>query len=313
MTMSLIHTIICRNSRKTKSWYSSENPPDYAARRADELRRTRNIPVPKCVKIEKGSCGGVPVEYVSTAQNPTDRIILYIHGGGFVGGSTESRRMFTTYIASRMRYNTAAVDYRLAPEFPFPAAPQDCLAVYRQLVRRFAPDRIILLGESAGGNLVLSLLLQIKEARLPMPAAAVCLSPCVQYDHVLASYTENAASEAMVTNLAEEVADVYVCSHEKARLCNPLAAPYYGDFTNCPPICLWASESEILRDDSVILYEKLKKAGHPCRLYLRRGMIHTWMIMPFFSEAKKDLETIRQYIDSVLAGTLSWDAQMIRL
>lgn len=311
--MSLVHTIIYRNSKKTKTWYCAENRPDYGARRADEQWRTSSILVPKEVRIEKENCGGVPVEVITAAKNPTDRVVLYIHGGGFLGGSVETRRMFTTYIANRMEYNVAAVEYRLAPEFPFPAAPQDCLAVYRQIVRKFAPKHIVLLGESAGGNLVLALLLQIKASGLPMPAAAICFSPCVQYDHVLPSYTENQNSEAMVTNLAEEVADVYVCSHEKSRLCDPLVAPLYGDFTHCPPICLWASTSEILRDDSIFLYEKLKKEGHSCQLYLRRGMIHTWMITPFFHEAKKDLKMIRRYIDSAMEGILPQGCKMIRL
>lgn len=185
--MSQIHTMILQANMRAKTRYSRQNPPDYAARRAGEAQQTKDIPLPQNVRIETTVCDGVPVEWVTTDQNPADRVILYIHGGGFVVGSVETRRMFTTYLADKMGYNVAAAAYRLAPEHPFPAAPQDCLAVYRQLVRRFAAEHIVLLGESAGGNLVLALLLEIKAAGLPMPAAAFCLSPCVQYDRVLPS------------------------------------------------------------------------------------------------------------------------------
>ena len=130
--------------------------------------------------------------------------------GGFVVGSVKTRRMFTGYLADRLGYNVAAPEYRLAPEHPFPAAPQDCFAAYRVLLNQYAPKRIVLLGESAGGNLVLSVLLQIKDAGLPMPAAALCIAPCVQFDQVLPSHTENRETEAMVDNLSGEVFDVAV-------------------------------------------------------------------------------------------------------
>ena len=255
----------------------------------------------------------VPVELLSHPGNPADRVVLYLHGGGFVVGSVKTRRMFTSYIAGKMGYNVAAPEYRLAPEHSFPAAPQDCFAVYRALLREYAPDRIVLLGESAGGNLVLSVLFQIKAAGLPMPAAGLCIAPCVQFDQVLSSYTQNQKTEAIVDNLSEEVFDTYLRSREPAAVRDPLAAPYYGDFTGCPPICLWASQSEVLRDDSVIFYEKLQKAGHPCKLYLRGGMIHTWLIIPYIPEARRDLKTVKSCMDAAMDGTLQAESGPIHL
>lgn len=256
---------------------------------------------------------GVPAELLTHPQNPTDRIVLYLHGGGFVVGSVKTRRMFTSYIADKLGYNVAAPEYRLAPEHPFPAAPRDCFAAYRALLGEYAPGRIVLLGESAGGNLVLSVLLHIKAAGLPMPAAALCIAPCVQFDQTLPSYTQNRETEAMVDNLSREVFDTYLRSREAAAVRDPLAAPYYGDFAGCPPICLWASESEMLRDDSMILYEKLQKAGHPCRLYLRDGMIHTWLIIPYIPEARRDLKTVKSCMDAAMDGTLRGESNAIRL
>ena len=253
------------------------------------------------------------VELLRHPKNPTDRIILYLHGGGFVVGSVKTRRMFTGYLAAKLGYNVAAPEYRLAPEYPFPAAPQDCFAAYRALLKEYAPERIVLVGESAAGNLVLSVLLQIRQAGLPMPAAALCFSPCVQFDKTLPSYLENRSTEAMVDDLWTEVQETYLGTKDSAAVRDPLAAPYYGSFADCPPICLWASDSEVLRDDSLLLFEKLKAEGHPCRLYLRKGMIHTWLIIPTIPEAKKDLKTVKDCLDRAMEGTLRGCADPIRL
>lgn len=311
--MSFMHSMVFHFCKKGKRRYSPDEAQNYPAKRADEVRQNRLVSVPRAVNIRETVLGGVPTELVSHPRNLTDRIVLYLHGGGFVVGSVKTRRMFTSCIANKLGYNVAAPEYRLAPEHPFPAAPQDCFAVYRELLGEYAPSRIVLLGESAGGNLVLSVLLQIKAAGLPMPAAALCIAPCVQFDRVLPSYTRNRDTEAMVDNLSEEVFDTYLCSRDPSMIRDPLAAPYYGDFTGCPPVCLWVSASEVLRDDSVILYEKLKKERQPCRLYLRDGMIHTWLIIPYLPEARRDLKTVRSCMDAAMSGTLRGEANAIRL
>lgn len=285
--MSITHSMVFYFCKKGKRQYVSGRDQNYPARRAEEEKQNRFAAAPRSVRIRRMQADGVEAELLSRPQNPTDRIILYLHGGGFVVGSVKTRRMFTGYLAAKLGFNVAAPEYRLAPEHPFPAAPRDCFAAYRALLEEYAPERIVLLGESAGGNLVLSILLQIRQAGLPMPAAALCFSPCVQFDKTLPSYVQNRDTEAMVDDLWTEVRDVYLGGKDSAAVRDPLAAPYYGSFADCPPICLWASESEVLRDDSLLLFEKLKAEGHPCRLYLRKGMIHTWLIIPTIPEAKK--------------------------
>lgn len=285
--MSITHSMVFYFCKKGKRQYVSGRDQNYPARRAEEEKQNRFAAAPRSVRIRRMQADGVEAELLSRPQNPTDRIILYLHGGGFVVGSVKTRRMFTGYLAAKLGFNVAAPEYRLAPEHPFPAAPRDCFAAYRALLEEYAPERIVLLGESAGGNLVLSILLQIRQAGLPMPAAALCFSPCVQFDKTLPSYVQNRDTEAMVDDLWTEVRDVYLGGKDSAAVRDPLAAPYYGSFADCPPVCLWASESEVLRDDSLLLFEKLKAEGHPCRLYLRKGMIHTWLIIPTIPEAKK--------------------------
>lgn len=311
--MSIIHSVVNRTLKKNKRVYDPQNPMDYPAARATEVEQNKGVKIPKAVKIEENTLGGVPVEWLTASNNPTDRIVMYIHGGGFVVGSVKTRRAFTTYIAETLGYNVAAVEYRLAPESPFPAAPEDCFAVYKALLGSYNAERIVIVGESAGANLVLATLLQIKAAELPQPAAAMCLTPCVQYDAVLPSYRENAEKDAIVANHVEEILTMYFQSHDEQQIKNPLFAPYYGDFAGCAPIYLWASNAEILRDDSVKMYEKLRKENHPCNLYLRNGMMHTWMIIPFFPEAKKDLTRMKKHIENAFAGRFEQEEHVVYL
>lgn len=311
--MSILHSIVFRSLNAKKQSYDPKFPKDYPTARLKEIEDNKRAVAPKSVNIKTMKWNGVEVEELSNTINPKDKIIFYIHGGAFIVGSVKTRRAFTGYIVSKLGYNVLAVEYRLAPEHPFPAAPTDCFSAYRELLNSYDPKNIVIMGESAGGNLVLSTLLQIKNQGLPQPAAAICIAPCVQFDKTLPSYTKNASTDAMVTNLTEEVLDTYLQSRDLKLAKNPLFAPYYGDFTGCPPIYLWASESEILLDDSVILYEKLKKAGHPFNLYLRKKMMHTWMIVPYFSESKKDLSRMKTHLQDIYNGVFNEENQPIHL
>ena len=133
----------------------------------------------------------------------------------------------------------------------------------------------------------------------------------MQFDAVFPSYTENTEKDAIVANLSDEVFDMYLQSKDNPK--NPLFAPYYGDFIGCPPIYLWASTAEILRDDSVKLYEKLRKARHSCNLYLRNGMMHTWMIVPYFPESQKDLKRLKAHLEDAFSGKFLLEDDIVRL
>ena len=311
--MSLIHSIVNLSFKKGKRVYDPQQPPDYPAARQQELRQNRFAQAPRCVQIRESVMGNVPVEWLTKPQNPKDKTILYIHGGGFVVGSVKTRRSFTGYVVNKLHYNVLAAEYRLAPEHPFPAAPEGCFAVYRALLAQYAPQNIVIIGESAGGNLVLSVLLQIRQAGLPQPAAAICISPCVQFDTAFPSYSKNAASDNIVSNISDEIIASYLNSHDEQAVKNPMFAPYYGDFTGCAPIYLWASTSEVLLDDSVKLYKKLKKSHQPCNLYLRSGMMHTWVIIPYFSEATQDLKRMKHHLDDAFSGVFHAESNIVHL
>lgn len=311
--MSLIHTIVFKQMMKSKVLYSPDNKIDYDKKRQEERMQTKRIPLPKNVAIKERCIKGIPVEFVMAKGNPGNQIIYYIHGGGFVLGEPATRRFFTAYLAGKLHYNVVAVNYRLAPEFPYPAGAEDCIAVYEALLKRYDSKRIMFVGESAGGNLVLSTLLRVKEKHLPLPAAVFALSPTVQYDKVFPSYTENLNTDCMVGYLSEEVRDLYLQSRDETLLKDPLVAPYYGDYSGCPPIFLWASKSEVLRDDSIYLYKKMKKAGWDCELYLRANMMHQYVTTPSFSEAKKDLKIMKRRMDEVMEGKTAFGNRRFEL
>ncbi|MCR5450819.1 MAG: glycoside hydrolase family 3 C-terminal domain-containing protein [Solobacterium sp.] len=308
---SFAHRTLNSILMKKKTVYDPKTPKNYSALRKAEIDSVRMIRLPKQVTLLKEQLGGIPAEWLEKENNPSDRIVLYIHGGGFVTGSSEARRNFTSYIADKIGLNVVSIDYRLAPEHPFPAGCEDCLQAYKALLEQFEGKKIILLGESAGGNLVLSLLLNIRTECLPMPAAVFSLSPTVQYDRVLDSYIKNKDTDSILSNLSDEVLDVYLQSHDDAVVRNPLASPYYGDYTECPPVVLWVSDSEILRDDSLLMFERLQKQGVPCRLYMRSGMMHSWLILPFLPEAKKDLKVLGDDMHKAFSGVLKGTEDLV--
>lgn len=310
---SAMHSFLFSVLMKKKHIYDPENPRDYAAARQSEIDSVKMIRIPSKIRIFRSHLGRVPAVWISKENNPLDRIVLYIHGGGFVTGSTEARKGFTSYIADKLGLNVVSIDYRLAPEHPFPAGPDDCFEAYNALREKYRADRIVMLGESAGGNLILSLLLQIKDAGLPLPAGTFAIAPAVQFDKELDSYRDNADTDCIVANLSGEVFDTYLCSRDEAVTKDPKAAPYYGDFTGCTPVVLWASETEVLLDDSLIMFEKLKEQGVVTKLYLRDGMMHTWMIIPNFAESKKDLAILGKDMHLALNGKLSAASEPVKL
>ena len=311
--MSLLHTIIFKVLMKNRVFYDPKSPKDYESARSGEIASAAYERLPKGVTLREGSLGGVPAEWVEKDGNPSDRIVLYIHGGGFVTGCSEARRGFTGHVAGKLGFILVSIDYRLAPEQPFPAGPEDCLAAYRALLELYPAEKIVLLGESAGGNLVLSLLVQIKREGLPFPAASFAIAPTVQYDRELPSYRNNLPTDCIVTNLTDEVCDVYLRSRDEAVLKNPVASPYYGDYNGCTPIVLWASTTEVLYDDSLLMFDKLKAQGVTTKLVLRRGMLHTWLIIPALPESKKDLKILGEDIRRAFDGKLETVEEPITL
>src|ERR1700693_1958500 len=216
--------------------------------------------------------GGVPAALVVTRASRRDRHILYLHGGGFVTGSSALYRHLTWRLAAAARARLLSVDYRLAPEHPFPAALEDAVAAYRWLLADGADSqRVAVIGDSAGGNLAFAMLLKLRDEGLPLPAAAVGLSPWLDLALNSPSLELNAEADPMLKAAEAPKRVEYYLAGADPR--TPYASPLYGDPAGLPPTLLQVGSDEILRDDAVRMADKMRAAG-------RRGEIEIWPRMP---------------------------------
>ncbi len=217
--------------------------------------------------------------WASHGRPDRHRVILYLHGGAYLAGSPRTHRHLGAALSAAAGVRVLLPDYRLAPEHPFPAAPEDALAAYRHLIEAGYEGRhIALAGESAGGGLVFALLLMAADEELPLPAAAAAFSPWTDLTMSGESVRRNARRELYLpVDRAREVIDYYLAGHDPA---DPRASPIFGAFRHPPPALVMASRSEILRDDAVRIAERLRDAGGDVVLELRSNMPHAW---PYFA------------------------------
>ena len=253
-------------------------------------------PAPAHIAVDLVTLGGVKAERLRGSGANEGQAILYIHGGGWVGGVPGNHRPLTWRLADKTGVPVYAIDYRLAPEHPFPAGLDDCVAAYRGLLEKgIAAKSIVIGGDSAGGNLTLATALKLKELGIEQPAALVCLSPATDLEG-FESRTENAASDAMfVTAMMPTVRERYCAGHDIA---DPLISPYRAkDVSGLPPALFQCSAVEMLRDDSVRMAAKLNAAGIPATLQVWPGVFHVWQVMAdLLPEGRQAIDGIAEFI-----------------
>lgn len=256
-------------------------------------------PVPSRFKTQVVDLGGIPAERIIPPGADETRALLYIHGGGFVAGVPANHRPLTWRLAEGVGIPVYAVEYRLAPEDPYPAAVDDCLAAYRALLAMgLAAEHIAIGGDSAGGNLTLVTALKAKALDLPQPAALVCLSPVTDHDG-FASRIDNAKKDAMF--------DVRMISSVPALYCpgadpnDPFISPYRADVSGLPPTLFQCSRDEMLRDDSVMMAQKMKDAGVEATIEVWPGVFHVWQVTAdMLPEARKAVANIVTFLKARL-------------
>lgn len=227
------------------------------------------------VTLEKVSANGVPAEWSSTPGTAQDRVIMYVHGGGYVIGSVASHRHLVTELGRAAGTRTLSLDYRLAPEHPFPAAVDDALAGFRFLLAQgFEPANIAIAGDSAGGGLTVATLLAIKDAGLEQPACGFCISPWVDMEALGNSMTTQASLDPMVQKDGLLGMAAAYLNGSNARA--PLAAPLYGDLSGLAPLLIQVGAAETLLDDSTRLASVAGAAGVEVNLQVWPEMIHVW-------------------------------------
>jgi epsilon-lactone hydrolase len=249
---------------------------------------------PRGVRFEKVSAGGVPAEWFRPEGCDESRVILYLHGGGYSVCSIDSHRDPVARMCRTSGARGLVIDYRLAPEHPFPAQLDDALAAYRWLLASGVdPSRVVVAGESAGGGLTLSLLLSLREARIPMPAAAVCASPWTDLEMRGESMKTNDRYDYIGREILADYAARFV---EPSDLRNPLANAQHADLRGLPPLLVLAGGAEVLLDDARALAARARDAGVDVTLEVEPDMIHAWMLFGVFERSRASIERIARFV-----------------
>lgn len=252
-------------------------------------------PLPADVTVKSVSANGVPAEWTSVPGADAGRVVLYVHGGGYVIGSLASHRELVARIARASGARALSLGYRLAPEHPFPAAVDDALAGYRYLLAQgIRPEGVVIAGDSAGGGLTMATLLAIKQAGEPMPAAGVCLSPWVDLEGIGDSMTSRDSLDFMVHKDGLLAMAAHYLNGANPR--TPLAAPLHGDLAGLPPLLIQVGTAETLFDDSTRLATKAREAGVDVTLEEWQDMFHVFQAMASLPEARQATDKIGAFV-----------------
>jgi len=252
--------------------------------------------VPADVTRQPLTIEGIPAEWVSTPATSADRVILYLHGGGYVIGSINTHRELAARLSRAAHARVLLIDYRLAPEHPYPAAVEDATRAYQWLLSQgVRPSQIVIAGDSAGGGLTLATLVALRDAGVPLPAAGVCLSPWTDLEGIGDSMTAKAAVDPMVQRDGLlKMAAMYLAGKDPRT---PLAAPLYADLGGLPPLLIQVGTAETLLDDSTRIAERARKAGVNVTLEPWEEMIHVFQVFAaMLPEGRQAIDRIGEFV-----------------
>ena len=271
-------------------------------RRRSFERMTDGFTIDVTAKYSRANAGGVTAEWVAAESASDSRVVLYFHGGGYIIGSPRTHRAMLAHLSQDSAARVLSLDYRLAPEHPFPAPVEDSVAAYRWLLSEgYDPARIAFAGDSAGGGLTVSALVQIRYLGLPMPGAGVCVSPWVDMEGLGESMGTRAKVDPMVgkENLMVS-AKTYLGGADPRA---PLAAPLYADLRGLPPILIQVGDAEVLLDDSTRLAGVAREAGVQVQMDVWDDMIHVWhLFAPILPEGKQAIKQAGDFIKKHTGG-----------
>lgn len=283
-----------------KQWTAHERPELLDLATLRNWMAEAPLPPPEVASVTRVSAGGVPGEWVLAPECSPDDRLLYLHGGGYVSGSAAAYRPFTATLSRITGCSVLAIDYRLGPEHPFPAAVDDAVDAFQWMLRfgpsaRHCARSAFLAGDSAGGGLTLAAMLAMRDIGLPLPDAAVAISAYTDLAHTGESVQSRANVD--VVNRPSWLplyADNYLAG---ASPYHPLASPLFGDPTGLPPLLVQVGDAEIIRDDSTRFAEKAKACGVEVTLEVWPEMMHVWHIRePIFPEARDAIAAIARFV-----------------
>jgi len=251
---------------------------------------------PPGIEIETGELNGVAVEWITPDRAHPSRIFFHLHGGGYVLGNPAASRNFTSEFARLTQCRVVSIDYRLAPEHPFPAAVDDAVSAYRALLSqgRDAGD-IAIGGESAGGGLAVATLIAARDKQLPLPASLVAMSPWTDMRCESGSFHTKAKVDPLLTRRSlKEMADAYLGSTDPR---DGLASPAMADLKGLPPMLIHVGTDEVLLDDSRHLLAAAKAANVEADLVIWPDMIHVWhMFHAMLPEGAQAIDALAAFV-----------------
>lgn len=235
----------------------------------------RLVPVPKNLQIRPLDTPDIEAQWLCPVEGDCDNMLLYFHGGGYVMGTVFSAKAVASKISAQSGIGALTFHYRLAPEFPFPAALEDAYAIYMHMLeQKIAPENIAFVGESAGGGLALGLCHFLKEQNKPLPRALALLSPWTDLTLSSGSYQEREEEDPVLSKaVLEGYARLYTAPEQRR---SPYVSPLLGSFAGFPPTLIHVGQKEILLDDSIGLYDKMLEQGVEVRLRVWEDMWHVF-------------------------------------
>jgi monoterpene epsilon-lactone hydrolase len=247
---------------------------------------------------EAVTADGVPCKWIIPQNSPTDHVLLYLHGGGFVFGLTPPHLQMGAYLAQKMGMRILMVDYRTAPNYPFPAALDDCVTAYLWLLNQgVVAQNIVVAGDSAGGNLTITMLMKLRDSGNSLPAAAACLSPVT--DLTSKDNLRKGFKDPLLSPKAVKFYNQSYAGNNDAH--DPLISPVFGNLRGLPPLLVHAGEDEILRDDAVRIASLAESAGVDVRLEIYPRMWHVWQLNLTLPQAIQSLHDIAHFLKAHLA------------
>jgi monoterpene epsilon-lactone hydrolase len=254
---------------------SGQRPADIAGRRQRLDNLTARYEMPADVVVEGVDANGVRAEWTTTPAADPPRVMMFLHGGGYVSGSIKSHRHMIAQAGREAGTRTLALEYRLAPEHPFPAALEDSLTGYRFLLAQgFLPENIMIAGESAGGGLTIATLVSLREAGTALPACAWCSSPWTDLEMTGATMQTKAAVDPLIQRpYLHELAAAYLHGSDPRM---PMVSPIYADLRGLPPLLIQVGSDETLLDDAIRLAGVAAAADVRTTLQVWPNMIHAW-------------------------------------
>lgn len=222
-------------------------------------------------------------------------VILYLHGGGYCLGSLNTHRAFLTYLSDITNACVFHLDYRMAPEHPFPAALKDAVNAYKWLLAQEEDRYIYIAGDSAGGGLALALLLSLRDQHIDLPKGVICFSPWADLTHQGETFQTNQNTDNLLyAPSLPIVAKLYIGDSNPMH---PYLSPVFGDYSGLPPIFIQAASSEILLSDSLRIFNKVEVVNGPITLEIWENVFHAWpYTAPFLPEARKALKHVKKFM-----------------